>query len=78
MATTLPTVRMKDLSNLSDEEREADRIELSKPISPERRARRIAAWGRIEAFHKQLLEETGGRGISQEDIQDALDHKDDH
>lgn len=69
---------MKDLSNLSDEEREADRIELNKPVSPERTQRRLAAIESIRALHQLILAETGGRGISEEDMQDVLDHKDDH
>jgi hypothetical protein len=78
MATTLPAWNMKDLSNLTDEEREADRIELNKPVSPERTLRRLAALEGIRALHELILAETGGRGVSEEDIQDALDHKDDH
>jgi hypothetical protein len=78
MASTTTGPTFKDMTNATPEEFERDRVELSKPMSPERRAQALAAWARIRAVQQRILERTGGRGISETDVQEALDGADEH
>jgi hypothetical protein len=78
METKTPAWTFKDMSNATPEEYARDREELSRPLSPEKRARRLATIERIRALHAVILEETGGKGISEKDFWDAIDSAKDH
>jgi hypothetical protein len=78
METKTPAWTFKDMSNATPEEYARDREELSRPMSPEKRARALAALEMTYALHRQILERTGGLGIPEEALQEAIDSRHDH
>ena len=72
MSTTIP-YNFLDMSNFTEEEYEAERVRLRQPISEEQHRRRLAVIERIGQHRREILERTGGKGVSPEDIQEAID-----
>jgi hypothetical protein len=67
------------MTGATSEDYARDREEIARRAqSPERRAQRAKALESLQELHRKILERTGGKGIPDEWIQEALDEADDH